>query len=341
MVSSYRLFCQITLIHERRNDVMVKRSQKSIGLLMGCVAATAWGTFGIFSTFLSNYGLQEETISMVSSLFLFVLFTVLSLTTGGIRSMKVPRGAIVFLIFDGLCAALYNYSAVQAYANLSIGVVSTIIYCNLFVLIFICRLIFKDPITKQKVLAVAIALFGVMLVVDVFHSGNVSGITAKGLFWAFLSMLAWTGLIITEKLVMNRGVTPDASCAYEGLFSLVIIGAIGSPSALAANFAEVFISSHGMVILPLLGFGFISTMAAYYFYMHALNIIEPTYVQICYTLDPAVACILGLVVFGQTLTFGQVVGIVIILATVIWLQVEPKRLKPPTDTNASAKRMPQ
>ena len=69
---------------------------------------------------------------MVSSLFLFVLFTVLSLTTGGIRSMKVPRGAIVFLIFDGLCAALYNYSAVQAYANLSIGVVSTIIYCNLF-----------------------------------------------------------------------------------------------------------------------------------------------------------------------------------------------------------------
>ena len=42
---------------------------------------------------------------------------------------------------------------------------------------------------------------------------------SQGLFWAFLSMLAWTGLIITEKLVMNRGVTPDASCAYEGLFS--------------------------------------------------------------------------------------------------------------------------
>ena len=92
------------------------------------------------------------------------------------------------------------------------------------------------------------------------------------------------------------------------------------------------------------------TALGLWFYFHyggllflyaALNIIEPTYVQICYTLDPAVACILGLVVFGQTLTFGQVVGIVIIFITVIWLQVEPKRLKPPTDTNASAKQMPQ
>ena len=44
-------------------------------------------------------------------------------------------------------------------------------------------------------------------------------------------MLSWVGLIISEKLVMDRGVTPDASCAYEGIFALVIIGAVSSPIA--------------------------------------------------------------------------------------------------------------
>ena len=47
------------------------------------------------------------------------------------------------------------------------GIVATIIYSNLFVLIFAGRLIFKESITKQKVISVFIALFGVLLVVNV------------------------------------------------------------------------------------------------------------------------------------------------------------------------------
>ena len=299
------------------------KSQKSIGLLMACIAATAWGTFGLFSTMMCNMGMREETVSILSAFSLFVMFTILCCVTAGIKSMRVPKNAILFLILDGICSATYNYAAVQAYANLSMGLVSTIIYSNLFVLIFASRIIFKDPISRQKVASVFLALIGVMLVVNVFgDSENVNGI---GLFWAFLSMLSWTGLIITEKLVMDRGVTPDASCAYEGIFSVVIISAITSPIAAFTNIGEVVVATNGMVLLPMLGFMFISTMTAYYFYMHALNIIDATYVQICYTLDPVVACVLGFLALGQILTFGQIIGIVIILGTVIWIQIAEQK----------------
>lgn len=303
------------------------KSQNNHGLLMACIAATAWGTYGTFSTILCSYGMREETVSIVSAFFLTILFTILSLSTGGIKNLRVPKKAIGFLIIDGICSAIYTYSAVQAYANLSMGIVATIIYSNLFVLIFASRLIFKESITKQKVISVFVALFGVLLVVNVFgeKSGNINAI---GLIWAFVAMLSWAGLIITEKLVMDRGVTPDASCAYEGLFALVIIGAVSSPVAAIANVANVISATNGMAILPILGFGFISTMTAYYFYMHALNIIDATYVQICYTLDPAVSCLLGFIIFGQFLTAGQIAGIIIVLATVIWIQiVEQRRAK--------------
>lgn len=300
------------------------RSKNSRGLLMACIAATAWGTYGTFSTILCNYGMREETVSIVSALFLTILFTVLSLSTGGIKNLRVPKKALLFLIIDGICSAVYTYSAVQAYAHLSMGIVATIIYSNLFVLIFAGRLIFKEPITKQKVISVFIALFGVLLVVNVFGESN-GNINAVGLMWAFIAMLSWVGLIISEKLVMDRGVTPDASCAYEGIFALVIIGAVSSPIAAVANAVDVVIATNGMAIWPILGFGLISTMTAYYFYMHALNIIDATYVQICYTLDPAVSCLLGLIIFGQILAWGQIAGIVIVLATVIWIQIAERR----------------
>ena len=105
----------------------------------------------------------------------------------------------------------------------------------------------------------------------------------------------------------------------------MIIGAVSSPLAAVANAVDVVIATNGMAIGPILGFGLISTMTAYYFYMHALNIIDATYVQICYTLDPAVSCLLGLIIFGQILTWGQIAGIVIVLATVIWIQIAERR----------------
>ncbi len=262
---------------------------------------------------------------MISPLFLLIMFTIISLASGGISNMKVPREALIFLILDGCCSALYNYAAVQAYANLPIGIVSTVIYCNLFALVFICRILFKDPITKQKLASVGLALVGVMLVVNVFGSGGEGGITTKGLIWAFLAMLGWAGLMTNEKLCMERGVYPNAVSAYEGLFSLIIIGATSSPIAIIHNIADTVSSSHGKVLLPLFGFGFITTMVAYYFYMHALDRVVPTYVQICYTLDPAVSSILGFVVFGQVLAPIQIVGIVIVLATVIWMQIYENR----------------
>ena len=300
------------------------RSKNSRGLLMACIAATAWGTYGTFSTILRNYGMREETFSIVSALFLTILFTVLSLSTGGIKNLRVPKKAMPFLVIDGICSAVYTYSAVQAYAHLPMGIVATIIYSNLFVLIFAGRLIFKEPITKQKVISVFIALFGVLLVVNVFGESN-GNINAVGLMWAFIAMFSWVGLIISEKLVMDRGVTPDASCDYEGIFALVIIGAVSSPIAAVANAVDVVIATNGMAIWPILGFGLISTMTAYYFYMHALNIIEATYVQICYTLDPAASCLLGLIIFGQILTWGQIAGIVIVLATVIRIQIAERK----------------
>ncbi len=300
-------------------------TDKKAGLIMGLVAAISWSTYGTFTTIMGNFGMEEGAISMIGPLFLVIMFSILALATGGVKSLKVPKKAWIFLICDGLCSALYNYAAVQAYSHLPMGVVSTIIYANLFCLIFICRFIWKDPITKQKILAVGLAVFGVMLVVDVFGSGGSGGMDAIGIIWALLAMLSWAGLMTFETLCMERNTDPNAVCMYEGIFSIIIIGAAVSPALVVTNISAVFAANGAITLLPILGYGFITTMCAYYFYMHALNKVLPTYVEICYSLDPAFACIWGLLFFGQKLSALQFLGIAIVLAAVIFEQVYEMR----------------
>ena len=305
---------------------------------MGTVAAISWSTYGTFTTIMGNYGMEEGAIAMVGPIFLLIMFLFLSLVTGGVKSLKVPKKAWIFLVCDGLCSALYNYSAVQAYVHLPIGVVSTIIYANLFALIFICRFVWKDPITKQKLLAVGLAIFGVMLVVDVFGAGGSGGMDVVGIIWALLGMLSWAGLMTFETLCIERGTAENAVCMYEGIFSIVIIGALSCPPALlVSNLSTVFTANGAIVLLPILGYGLITTMCAYYFYMHALGKVLPTYVEICYSLDPTFACIWGLIFFSQKLSALQFLGIAIVLGAVIFEQVyemraENKRLAEETAT---------
>lgn len=316
-------------------------TDKKAGLIMGLIAGTSWSTYGTFTTILGNQGFDAGTISLISPFFLIVMFLALSLANGGIRALKVPKKALPFIICDGLCSAIYNFAAVQAYLYLPIGVVSTIIYANLFCLLFICRFIWKDPITKQKLLAVGLAIFGVLLVANVFGAGGEGGMSLKGFIFAFMAMLSWSGLMTFETLAMERGVNPNAVCMYEGCFSFIIIGVTVSPAMILANIGTVFAAKGAIVLLPILGFGLITTMCAYFFYMHALNKVLPTYVEICYSLDPALSCVWGMIFFGQVLTGLQFLGIAIVLGAVIFeqtyeMRAENKRLAeesapPPTE----------
>ncbi len=293
-------------------------SQKRVGFLMGISAAILWGTFGTFSILLSRFGLTEGTISLIAPFFLLAFFTILVIKND-VKAFKIPKLLVPALVFNGLSSAAYNYAAVQAYSYLPIGVVSTIIYCNLFLLIIISRLAFKIPITWQKVVAVCGAIIGIALVVNIFgSSGNLNLI---GLVWAITAMVSWAALVSLEKYLLIHDVDSNAIIAYEGLFSLVFISLFMHPPArVLADIAQAFTASNGLVLLPILGFGLLTTAACYWLYINALNRLEPAYVQITYTLDPATSCILGLVIFGQTLLFSQIIGIAIVLLVVIWLQ---------------------
>lgn len=298
-------------------------SDKSVGFTMAVAAAMLWGTFGTFSNILRDMGVAAATVSLISPIFLVLVFVTMVARVSW-RNFMIPKRLIFAIVLDGLAAALYNYAAVMAYEYLPIAIVSTIIYCNLFLLIVITRLIFKTPITRQKIVAICAAIVGITMVVnlyEVIQTGSFS-LSIIGIVWNLLAMISWTTLLTCSKALCDGGVDGNAIIAYEGIFSLVILSVIiQSPVATFHNLAAVFASSHGLVILPILGFGVFTTGLCYWLYIHAVARMDPAYVQIGYTMDPVTSSLLGLFLFHQTLKPVQFAGILLIVALVIWIEI--------------------
>jgi drug/metabolite transporter (DMT)-like permease len=290
---------------------------------MAIVAAIAWGTFGTFSTFLNNLGLSEGTISLVSPFCLLLFFALFTLRDGW-RSFIPKRRLVPIIILLGFVEALFSYSTVQAYSHLPFALVSTIIYCNLFLLIIFSRILFKTRITWQKTAAVIAAVVGIALVVNVFDTR--SGVSLVGIGWAALAMLCWASLVLCEKYLLEHEMNGNAIIAWEGLLAVIFISiALCSPMAAASELIASF-GEHGLVVLaPLAAFGLLTTVFCYWMYINALNRLEPAYVQIAYTLDPTTSCVLGLIVFAQALAPIQIVGIALILLVVIGVQLLERR----------------
>jgi len=290
---------------------------------MAVAAAIAWGTFGTFSTFLGDYGLSESTISLISPFCLLVFFSIFTIRSSW-RKLIPRKRLIPVVLFLGVVEATFSYSTVQAYAHLPFALVSTIIYCNLFLLIILSRIIFKTTITWQKMIAVVAAVVGIAMVVNVFDVN--SGLNPVGIGWAALAMLCWAALVTCEKYLLEKNMDGNAIIAWEGFLAIIFISvALQTPLAALAEITGAF-SQHGAIVaLPLLAFSLITTVFCYLMYINALNRLEPAFVQIAYTLDPTTSCLLGLLVFGQTLQAIQIAGIVLILVVVIGVQIMERR----------------
>ena len=291
--------------------------QKRFLFLTAAGAGVCWGTYGTFATILSDCGLSEGTISMISPLF-YGLFFLFLLIKDNIRKILVAPRLVPVVLFYGLQSATLNFSLVKAYVYLPLGVVSTIVFCNLFLIMIFCRFLFKDKMTWQKGVAAGLAVLGIALVLNVF--GLNFSWNMEGLLWTGLALVCWALMVTTEKYLLVSAVDGNAVMVFNGFFAVIFLSFYTAPWVVFADLGAAVAVHRGLVILPLLGFAVITSIGTYFFYINALKHMEAAFVQLGFVMDPLTASLLGFFVFGQVLQPIQILGIVLILAVVVWVQ---------------------
>ncbi|WP_407311925.1 DMT family transporter [Desulfosporosinus sp. SB140] len=298
-------------------------SKNGIGFILAIFSALLWGTNGTFCAILSELGLSTINIAELAPMFIFVFnFLVLVLTNRS--AFKVEKKYLLLLMIDGIFSSGVNFSFVKSVTYFPVGIVSTLVYCNVFTIMILSRVAFKNKITLQKVIASIVAVIGVGLVLDIFSAGF--SLNYFGLLWIILTISMWSMMVTIEKYLLDHSIDGNAVLMYMGLFAVIGLSFISPPWTLVQSIVKISDQTAGMALLAVFSYGMLPQIGCYYFYIKSLQFIEPSYIQVAYSLDPVTAVILGYFIFNQSMNLTQILGILLILTVVGYVQVKESKM---------------
>ncbi len=280
--------------------------------LMLIVAGTAlWGIIGIFTRALLSDGISPIQIAMVRCL---ITATVLGLF---ILLFKRDRFRIdvkdIWMFFGTgiLSIAFFNICYFTAMDYLTISLASVLLYTSPYFVLIMSMILFKEKLTKRKVLALLMAFSGCMFSTGVFT--GFEGISMVGLMFGILSGFGYALYTIFGNYALRK---------YDSLtvtFYTFLIAFIAlAPFSDIPQVADV-VASNSDVLINFLILGVGITLIPYFLYTEGLKGLEPGIASIVAFTEPMVATIVGFLILGESLSVFGILGILLILTSIVIL----------------------
>jgi drug/metabolite transporter (DMT)-like permease len=277
--------------------------RRLVGIILIAISAASFGTLAIFGRYAYSDGMNIYTVLFlrfgVSASFMSVILL--------LRKEHFPRGQILAQLVGmgalGYVGQSFMYMTAIKYA--SAGLVALLLYLYPFFVAILATTFLHEKITRIKIIALILALFGTALTV-----GPVSGMLI-GALMAITAALIYSIYIIVGTNVMKH-VSPVQS-------STVIFASAGAVYGLLTlvNGAHFPASNSGW--LAMLGIIVISTIIPVVTFLAGLERIGPTNAAMLSTLEPVVTVLLAAWLFGDKLLPIVMLGGGLILIAVIML----------------------
>lgn len=214
------------------------------------------------------------------------------------RSLRAADGRTRLLLAGlGACLAVMNTSFYLALDRLPMSLVAAIEFVGTIgVALYGLR-------TGRNLLALALAILGILILIDVKWAGD-----PLGLFWAFLNGTLFVGYIILGHKVSERGASGGVEQLGAAMtIAFVFIMPIGFLEAVKAFGAAE-------LVLAGIGVGFCSSVVPYICDQLAMSRLPRASFALLLTLLPATATIIGAIVLAQIPSPKDMAGIALVMA---------------------------
>ncbi len=280
-------------------------SQKLSALYIA-IGASFWGIIGLFTRFLYSSGLSAMQITftrcLVTLITMFVVILILDR-----KLFRIDPQDIWMFIGTGLFSIVFfNVMYFTTQQMVSLSTASVLLYTAPCFVMVMSMVLFKERLTKMKLLALALAFAGC-----VFATGLGSGDMNIGIVYGILAGFGYALYSIFGKYALEK---------YSLVTILFYTFLIASACLLPFCDVPYVLGSMGDtdILLNVLGLGIISTVLPYYFYTVGLKGIDAGKASIIAFVEPMVATILSILI-GDPFGIMNVAGIALILGSVILL----------------------
>ena len=271
------------------------------------LAAALWGAIGLWNRRLMAGGLSPTGIVTVRNFGgMALLCAVFAIKDRSV--FRVKREHLKYFFGTGVVSVvLFTICYFSCQKICSLAVASILLYTAPSFVVLLSALLWKEPVTKRKIAALLLTLVGCAMVCGLFSGGVTVTLTGillglgAGFFYALYSIFGRYALAHYSSMTVTVW-----TFIFAGPASLVLI----RPADLAA------MSADASMPLTALGLVIFSTVLPYIFYTGGLARVESGKASIMASLEPVVASLVGVVVFGEPMTALTAAGILCVLGGV-------------------------
>ena len=288
---------------------MKNKLSPGVGLIL--LAGVFWGSMGLFMRRMQALGFSSVEITC-ARLRLAALFFCLILLARDRKGFLICRRDIPLFLGLGLGSILFfTLCYFAAIAMMPLSTAAILLYTSPIWVMLLSALFFREKLNRIKLLALALAFGGCVLV-----SGLGGGLTAAGLLLGLGSGLGY-GLYSILGTVALRRYAPLTVTAWT--FAIAGLGScfLASPLRILSHLAPAPFAWGTALLLALMAL--VTAVIPFLSYTLGLRTVEASRAAILATVEPLVATLFGVFVFRERLTALSALGIALILASVVLL----------------------
>ncbi len=275
-------------------------------------AAILWGCIALFYDGLTRVGYSSSQVvclRVVSAAILLAIY--IGLKDPSLFRIRL-RDIWMFIGTGVISLAFFNYCYFRAMDCLSHAVAAVLLYTAPIFVMLMSAVFFRESITVVKIISLALALVGCLLVTGVFAGGVTTPI---GVLFGLGSGIGYALYTIFGTVAAKRYRSETIS-----FYTFVLAGVAILPFADPADMYVVAVSFPTESILYGVGIGLFICVLPYVLYTKGLRTTEPSRASILATLEPVVAAAIGVCVLHDPFSAEKGIGMVLIVGSIILLQ---------------------
>lgn len=280
------------------------------------LAGTLWGIISLFVNQLKEIGFNSMQVVSIRVFFSAVIL-ILYLLVKDKSQLKIKWKDIPLFIGTGVFSILFfNFCYFEAIEVIGgAAVPALLLYTAPIFVMIISLFLFKEKITKKKLISLAMTFSGLALVTGAFSGGE--HLSFYSLILGLGSGLGYALYSIFGKFLVHK-----YSAVTITAYTFIVASVCAVPFSGVIPKVSLLFSING--ICSSLALAILSTVLPFLFYTKGLDGMEAGKASILATIEPFVATIIGILFFHETMTALKVIGMALVFAAIVLLNINKK-----------------
>ena len=273
-----------------------------------------FGTIGIFVRYIP---LPSSVIALTRGVIGTVFLIVVTLKRGPGISWKAIRRNLLNLCLSG---AFIGINWILLFESYHFTTVATATLCYYMAPVFVtisAPFLFKERLTKKKMLCIAGALVGMIFVSGIWNTGISGTGELRGVLYGIGAAVFYASVILLNKKIQ------DISAYDKTMMQLAAASIVLLPYTVLTEKVSV-LSLTPVAVILLAVVGILHTGISYTLYFGSMKELEAQTIAIFSYIDPIVAILLSALFLKEPLGIGGIAGAIMVLGAALISELPDK-----------------